>query len=135
MSLGQNTLDRVRLFARQTQVRSVILGAGLGLVMAAFSKPAGYGFLCGVALSMINFWLMNADVFESAGMNPWKLRLMLVWRVIMRFSAIFGILALIAVKTSFNIVAAFAGLLFVQVVLITGQVVRGLLTLINTRKV
>ena len=84
---------------------------------------------------MINFWLMNADVFESAGINPGKLRPMLVWRVIMRFSAIFGILALIAVETSFNIVATFAGLLFVQVVLITGQVVRGLLTLINTRKV
>ena len=134
MSLGQNTLHRVRLFIRQTQVRSVILEQ-VGLVMAAFSKPAGYGFLCGVALSIINFWLMNADVFESAGMNPGKLRPMLVWRVIMRFSAIFGILALIAVKTSFNIVAAFAGLLFVQVVLITGQVVRGLLTLINTRKV
>jgi hypothetical protein len=103
--------------------------------MMLFSKPAGYGFLCGVVLSMINFWLMSVDVFQSAGNTTASLRPELIWRLMLRFSAIFGVLALIATKTSFNMVAAFAGLLFVQAVLIASQVIRGLLTLVNPSKV
>ncbi len=112
-----------RSFVRRTQKRAIIAGAGIGIaLLLVWSKQAGLGFMSGVALSVVNFQLMAVDAFEMTGKAPKKARGFIIGRFALRFAILFGFLAVIATQTDFNILAAFAGLFFVQVVLFAGQV-------------
>ena len=123
---GTGSLEQVRRFVRQVQMRAVLLGIGVGIGLSALSEPVGYGFLAGVGISLINFKLMSTDAFDMVGKTPKGARSFIAGRFIIRFVIMFGFLAIIASRTNFNVVSAFAGLLFVQVVLVAAQVYRGL---------
>lgn len=122
------TVDHVRWFTRQTQAWSVILGVSVGLAMMVFSKPSGLGFLSGVALSILSVRLMSPDMPADHAAGP---RSRTVLRAILGYAVLFGFLAFIAHSMPFDLVSAFAGLLFVQIILIIGRVYRGFRALGN----
>ncbi|MCD6308442.1 MAG: ATP synthase subunit I [Candidatus Latescibacteria bacterium] len=114
---------QVRSFVRKTQKTAILTGCALGFaLMLLWSRQVGLGFFSGMALSVINFQLMAVDAFELFDTTPKKARKFIIGRFVLRFAILFGFLALIATRTDFDILAAFAGLFFVQAVLFAGRV-------------
>ena len=113
----------IRLFVRKTQKRAIISGIIIGLILSVvWSWLIGFGFLAGVAVSVINFQLMAVDAFGITDKAPKKARRFILGRYALRYAIMFGFIALIALRTEFNIFATFTGLFFVQVLLVAGHV-------------
>ena len=117
----------LRLFVRKTQKRSIISGLIVGIILTNFcSSSIGFGFLSGVAVSIINFQLMSVDAYNLEGKTPKKARKFYFGRSLLRFTIMFGFLALVATRTQLDIIASFIGIFFVKAVLIAGQIIEGL---------
>ncbi|MCE5250108.1 ATP synthase subunit I [bacterium] len=117
---GEN--EQVRVFVRTTQKTALLAGTVIGAILSFFwSGPIGYGFLSGVGVSVINFQLMAVDAYHVTGKTPDASRKYIIGRFIIRFAIMFGFISLIVTRTDFNVFAAFAGLFFVQVILIGGR--------------
>ena len=113
----------VRVFVRKTQISAVIAGIGIGLaVVFLWSIEVGFGFMAGVAISVVNFQLMAVDAFELVDKAPKKARSFIIGRYALRYAIMFGFLVVIATRTDLNILATFIGLFFVQIRLFAGHV-------------
>jgi len=113
----------LREFVGGVRKRAVLSGLVLGLVLAhVWSPGVGFGFMAGAAVSVLNFQLMAVDSFEILEKTPGKARKFIVGRYFLRFAIMFGFLALIATRTDWNIMAAFAGVFFVPAILFFGNV-------------
>ena len=128
-------MDEIRAFVRKTQRAAIFFGvvtaAAIGFLV---SLRAGYGFLAGVAVSVINFQLMAVDSYGMAGRSPKGARKYITGRVLIRYVIMFSFVALIVTRTEFNIVAAFTGLFFVQMILVGGRLLDNLRPVVKTSK-
>jgi len=128
MSSASPVGDRIgeaRSFVRETQKKALFYGSVAGLTLVfLWSREVGFGFIAGYLISMINFQLMSVDAFDLVEKVPGKARKFIIGRYLLRYAIMFGFLALVATRTSLNIFASFAGLFFIQGVLVTGQVSR-----------
>jgi len=115
----------LREFVGGVRRRAVLSGIVLGLVLAhVWSFGVGLGFMAGAAVSVLNFQLMAADSFEILEKSPNKARRFVIGRYFLRFAIMFGFLALIATRTDWNIMAAFAGVFFVPAILFFDNVLQ-----------
>jgi len=120
-----DNLYSVRSFVRKTQKRALISGLILGSLFAIlWSGSVGFGFLSGVAVSIVNFQLMSVDAYTTVGKEPKKVRKFITGRSILRYAIMFGFLAFVASRTDFNIFAAFFGIFFVKAVLVGGEILQ-----------
>ena len=120
-----DSLYNVRLFVRKIQKRSLVSGLILGSLLAIFwSGSVGFGFLSGIAVSIVNFQLMSVDAYTIIEKDPKKARKSTTGRSILRYAIMFGFLALVAARTDFNIFATFIGIFFVKAVLIVGEIIQ-----------
>ena len=107
-------LYNARIFVRKIQKRALISGLFFGILITLFwSHFAGYGFLSGLAIGIINFQLMSVDSYALLDKSPQKARKFIIGRYILRSGIMFGFIALIAAKTDFNIITAFFGIFYV----------------------
>ena len=110
---------------KKTRKRALISGAVSGLFIALFwSQSIGYGFLSGVAVSIVNFQLMSADAYMIVSKNPQKVRMFVVKKYFLRFAIIFGFLGLVATRTHLNLFAAFVGVFFIQFTIIVWELLQ-----------
>ena len=122
-----NGLYNARLFVRKTQKRAFISALIFGFFISIlWSSSVGYGFLSGVAVSMVNFQLMSVDSYMIIDKPPQKARKFIINRYILRYAIMFGFLFYIAAYTKFNIIATFVGVFFVKVILIGGHIVQAI---------
>jgi len=122
-----DSLYSARLFVRKTQKRALISGFILGSLLAIlWSCSVGFGFLSGVAVSIVNFQLMSVDAYTIVEKDPKKARKSATGRSVLRYAIMFGFLALVAARTDFNIFATFIGIFFVKAVLIVGEIFQAL---------
>ena len=122
-----NGLYNTRLFVRKTQKRAFISALFVGFFLTIlWSSSVGYGFLSGVAVSIVNFQLMSVDSYMIIDKPPQKARKFIIKRYFLRYAIMFGFLVLVAAYTDFNIIATFIGVFFVKVILIGGQIVRAI---------
>lgn len=126
MTVSDDTFDGARRFVRQTQFRALMIGCGIGLLLSVWSEPAGYGFLAGLAISLVNFRLMAVDAFGMVTRSPKQARSYIIGRLVLRYGIMFGFLALIATRTSFNVIASFVGVVFIQIILVVTHIIHGL---------
>ena len=120
-----NGLYNTRLFVRKTQKRAFISALFVGFFLTIlWSSSVGYGFLSGVAVSIVNFQLMSVDSYMIIDKPPQKARKIIIKRYFLRYAIMFGFLVLVAAYTDFNIIATFIGVFFVKVILIGGQIVQ-----------
>ena len=116
---------QIRDFVRTTQKVAVFCGFVLGLGFLVFwSRHIAFGFIAGVTVSVVNFQLMAADSYELIGKKPQKARRFIISRYLVRYIIMFVFIALVVTRTDFNIIAAFSGLLFVQMVLVFGRLLQ-----------
>ena len=114
-----------RMFVRRTQFRALTGAAAASAVLSLiWPVSVGAGFFIGSLVSMINFQLMAVDAYDMTGKTPRAARKHTVSRFMLRFAIMLGFLALIVTRTELPIAAAFAGLFFVQAVLVAGEVLR-----------
>jgi len=125
MAQDRDRFTRTRMRVRTIQIRSAAIGAGIGLLFSVWSEPIGYGFIAGVAISLVNSLLMSADTFDMIEKTPPKVRSFVIKRFFIRFAIMFGFLALVATRTDFNIFAAFIGIFFLILVVSVSQVFEG----------
>ena len=124
MTIG-NPDPYARVFVRRTQKYSLIFGAIVGAILwGVWSKETALGFICGVAISVVNFQLQYSDALRIAGKGSKAARRFITGRFFLRYAIMLGYLAVIAFKTDFNLYTSFAGLLSVQAVLILDTVRR-----------
>ncbi len=117
--------EHVRTFVRKTQLIAAVVGIVSGLAFSYFwSKAIGLGFITGTGISIVNFQLMAADAFQIAGKDTGKFRKFIMGRYVLRYAIIFVCLTLIVTRTDLSIYAVFAGLLFVQIILVLGRILR-----------
>ena len=122
-----DSLSSVRLLVRKIQKRALISGLIVGLLLAFFwSRSVGFGFLSGVAIGVVNFQLMSVDAYTMVEKNPRKARKFIIGRAMLRYTIMYGFLALVALRTDFNIFAAFVGLFLIKIILIGGHIIEGL---------
>ena len=127
-----DTFDDVRIFVRKTQKTAIIAGLAIGVLLSVlWSNSIGFGFMTGTAVSIVNFQLMSVDACRIFGKTPAKARKFIIGRSVIRYTIIFCFLALIFSRTDYNIIAAFAGLFFVQLLLIVGQLLYAVRTVFN----
>lgn len=113
------------MFVRRTQAYALMFGALVGAVMSTvWSREAALGFVCGAAISMVNFQLQYADVLRIAGKDSKTAGRFITGRFFLRYMIMFGYLGVIALKTDFNVLLSCAGLLTVQAVLFIDMVFR-----------
>ena len=113
--------------------RAIIIGSVIGIMLTLlWSNSIGFGFITGAAVSILNFQFMSVDAYRIVGTTPAKARKFIIGRSVIRYTIIFCFLALIFSRTDFNIFAAFAGLFFVQMLLIIGQLLHAVRTVFNT---
>jgi len=118
-------IGAARSFVRDTQKKALFYGSVAGLTLVfLWSREVGVGFIAGFLISVINFQLMSVDAFDLVDKGSGKARKFIIGRYVLRYAIMFGFLALVATRTSLNIFASFAGLFFVQGVLVTCQVSR-----------
>lgn len=111
--------DGVRGFVRAIQARAVVSGIIIGAVLATVAtNGAAYGFMAGVAVSVVNFQLMAVDAYQAAEKSPGRARSFIIGRFLVRYAVMFGFLALVATRTEWNIVAAFVGVFHIQMLLV-----------------
>ncbi|MBN1294743.1 MAG: ATP synthase subunit I [Candidatus Latescibacteria bacterium] len=127
-NFGQNTTDdggNVRYYVRKTQVMSMAIGIVIGAILSTFwSESVGYGFMSGAAVSLINFQLMAVDAYQVVGKESRNARKFIIGRYILRYIIMFVSLTLIVTRTDFNLIAAFAGLFFIQIILVAERVLQ-----------
>jgi len=113
-----NADPQTRVFVRRTQAYALIFGAMLGAVMyAVWTREAALGFVCGAAISVVNFQLQYADAQMIAGKSSRAAGRFIAGRFFLRYGIMFGYLGVIAVKTDLNVILSCVGLLTVQAVL------------------
>ena len=133
--LKHSTVDDARVFVRKTQKTAIIFGVAIGAMLTYFlSNSAGYGFIAGTGVSIVNFQLMAVDAFQITGKAPRKARKYIIGRYFIRYALIFCFLILIVTRTDLNIIAAFVGLFFVQMVLVCGQLLHGAHSVLKTTR-
>ena len=88
------------------------------------SREAALGYVCGAVISVVNFQLQYADARMIAGKSSRAAGRFITGRFFLRYGIMLGCLAVIALKTDFNVYASFAGLLTVQAVLFIDTVFR-----------
>jgi len=112
------TVDPFRLFVKNTRKKALIFGAFLGVVLfLAVPKTICFGYICGAAVSVVNFQLMAADAFGMIEKSSRMAKKFILFRYFLRYAILFAAMALIATRTDFNIFAAFSGVFTVQAVL------------------
>jgi len=112
-----------RVFFRRSQFWSLVTGVAVGTALCMFwSKSIGYGFMAGVVVGMLNGRLMAVDAFSLVYKNPSSVKKFIIGRQLLRLVIMFGFLAVIAIRTEWNIFAAFAGLFLANVVMIGLQI-------------
>ena len=115
-------LHDAKIFVRKIQKRSLISGLFFCILILLFwSHQAGYGFLSGLAIGIINFQLMSVDSFVLLEKSPRKARKFIIGRYVLRSGIMFGFIALIVTRTDFNIITAFLGIFYVKILLIGDQ--------------
>ena len=120
-------LYSAKLFVRKTQKRALLSGLVFGILLSLFwTLDAGYGFLSGLAVGIVNFQLMSVDSYHMIGKNPQNARKFIIGRYLLRLGIMFGFIALIATRTEFNIISAFFGLFHVKFILIGEQMFRAI---------
>jgi hypothetical protein len=120
-----NTDPLARMFVRRTQAYALMFGALAGAVMGAvWSREAALGFVCGAAISVVNFQLQYADVLRIAGKDSKTAGRFITGRFFLRYMIMFGYLGVIALKTDLNVLLSCVGLLTVQAVLFIDTVFR-----------
>ncbi|MFC1489962.1 ATP synthase subunit I [Candidatus Latescibacterota bacterium] len=118
-------LYTAKIFVRKIQKRALISGLFFGILITLFwTHSAGYGFLSGLAIGIVNFQLMSVDSFVLLDKSPQKARKFIIGRYIIRSAIMFGFIALIVTKTEFNIITAFFGIFYVKFLLIGEQVIQ-----------
>ena len=118
-------LYSAKKFVRKIQKRALISGLYFGILITLFwSHAAGYGFLSGLAVGIVNFQLMSVDSYLLLDKSPQKARKFIIGRYILRSGIVFGFIALIATQTDFNIITAFFGIFHVKIILIGGQMIQ-----------
>ena len=123
----QHTTDTLipRTFVRRTQFRALTGAATASAVVSLiWSVSVGAGFFLGSLVSMINFQLMAVDAYDMTDKAPRAARKHTMIRFGLRYAIMLGFLTLIITRTNLPIAAAFAGLFFVQAVLVAGEVIR-----------
>lgn len=122
-----DSLYSTRIFVKKTQKRALVSGLICGtLLTILWSGSVGFGFLSGVAVSVINFQLMSVDAYTIVEKDPKKAQRFTFGKSILRYAIMFGFLALVASHTDFNILATFIGVFFVKAVFIGGQILQEL---------
>jgi hypothetical protein len=122
---ASNSDPHARVFVRRTQKYTLLFGAIIGAILwGAWSKGAALGFVCGAAISVVNFQLQYSDVLRILEKDSKTARKFITWRFFLRYAIMFGFLAVIAVKTDYNILLSCIGLLTVQTVLFIDTVFR-----------
>ncbi len=117
--MSEDLLDPFRSFVRNTREKALIFGALLSVIMFLIGpKTIGFGYMCGVAVSMVNFQLMAADAFGMVDKSSKAAKKFIMLRFFLRYAILLSSLALIATRTDFNIFAAFFGIFTVQAVII-----------------
>ena len=117
--MSGDVLGPFRSFVRNTREKALILGALLGVILFLVGpKTIGLGYLCGAAVSVVNFQLMAADAFGMADKPSKAAKKFILFRYFLRYAILFSALALIVTRTDFNIFAAFFGVFTVQAVII-----------------
>ncbi len=122
-----DSLKSARQFVRKTQSRALISGLIVGSLLAFFwSGSVGFGFLSGAAIGIVNFQLMSADAYKIVEKEPQKAKKFIMGRLILRYAIMFGFLALIVIRTDFNIIATFIGLFYIKLMIVGVQILNGL---------
>ena len=112
----------LRTFVGGIQKKALIYGSAVGGVLGLlWSWNIGLGLIAGVCVSVVNFQLMAVDAFDMVDKRPRGARRFIIGRYALRYVIMFGFIALVAVRTDWNVFAAFAGLFFVQGVLVADQ--------------
>jgi hypothetical protein len=126
--LPENINDELysaKKFVRKIQKRALISGLFFCILLTLFwTRNAGYGFLSGLGVGIVNFQLMSVDSYVMLDKSPQKARKFIIGRYIIRSGIMFGFIALIATQTNFNIITAFFGVFHVKIILIGGQMMQ-----------
>ena len=117
----------LRKFVKKIRKIALIAGAIIGLVLlTVLSRAIGFGFLAGVAISIINFQLMAVDAYDIEGKVPQKAQKFIIGKCVLRYVIMFGFIALLVTRTNCNIIATFIGLFFIQIIIVGGQLLNGI---------
>lgn len=116
---SRNSDILLRNFVRRIQWGALALSGAVGFVLfLLWSRQVAFGYLSGAAVSVMNFRLMVADSSGVGKREGRKAKRFIVGRYFLRYGIMAGYIAGIAFKTDFNIFAAFAGLMAIQVTLL-----------------
>ena len=114
--------DTARIYVRKIQKTALLAGIVIGVALAyLLSNSVGYGFIAGAGISIMNFQLMAVDAYQMTEKSSGKARRFIIGRYFIRYALMAGFIILIVTRTEFNIISAFAGLFFIQMIIVFGQ--------------
>jgi len=114
--------DTARIYVRKIQKTALLAGTIIGIALAyLLSNSVGYGFIAGAGISIMNFQLMAVDAYQMAGKSSRKARKFIIGRYFIRYALMAGFIILVVTRTDFNVVSAFVGLYFIQMIIVFGQ--------------
>jgi hypothetical protein len=121
--MDNKRIDTVSAFVKEIQQTALIVGIILSSILSfVFTNSIGYGFLIGVAISIINFRLMAATTYHLLRKGHSQKRLIIIIHTLLRFSIIVVLVTLIATRTNFHLLATVGGILIIHLRLIFKQI-------------
>ena len=127
--------DTVRIYVGKIRKTALLAGIVIGTALAyLFSNSVGYGFIAGAGISIMNFHLMAVDAYLIAGKSSRKARRFIIGRYFIRYALMAGFIILVVTRTEFNIISAFAGLFFIQMIIVFGQLFQAARSVLKTSR-
>ena len=131
----QSNNDVARVYVRKIRRTALYTGTVIGVALVyLLSNSVGYGFIAGAGISIMNFQLMAVDAFQITGKSSGKARRFIIGRYFIRYALMAGFIILIVTRTEFNIFSAFAGLFFIQMIIVFGQLFQAAQSVLKTSR-